>query len=136
MDGVPANRVKDKMTDLEQRKAELGSQLTETAYKGVLLHPRMAGHCREEIARLRELLASGGGSDALALMRQLIDHIVLTPVEDARGRESLSVDLHGQLAGILSLANKLRKPMDLSGPAIKSMKLVAGVGFEPTTFGL
>jgi site-specific DNA recombinase len=126
MDGVPASRVKDKMTDLERRKAELESQLTGTADNGVLLHPRMAGQYRQEIARLRDVLASGDGSDALALMRQLIDHIVLTPVEDERGRKSLSVDLHGHLAGILSLANKSRKPLELNDPAIKSMKLVAG----------
>jgi len=43
MDGVPASCVKDKMAELERRKAELESRLTGNADNAVLLHPRMAG---------------------------------------------------------------------------------------------
>jgi hypothetical protein len=69
-------------------------------------------------------------------MRELIDHVLLTPIEDETGRKSLSVDLHGHLAGILAMASNSRKPLVQTGPEIASIKLVAGVGFEPTTFGL
>ena len=52
------------------------------------------------------------------------------------GRTSLSIDLHGHLAGILSLATKAKRPLNESGLEIGYMKLVAGIGFEPTTFRL
>jgi hypothetical protein len=68
---------------------------------------------------------------------------VLSPV---KGEKDLSLDLYGDLAGILSIAakeksmpQKCKKPGkiasndNVSGP---SAKLVAGAGFEPTTFGL
>ena len=71
------------------------------------------------------------------VMRKLIDCIILTPVEEEEGaRKSLSIDLYGHLAGILSLANKAQKPLKLEGINVTSMKLVAGAGFEPATFGL
>ena len=51
--------------------------------------------------------------------------IVLTLVEEG-GRTSLSIDLHGHLAGILSLATKAKRPLNESGPELGCMKLVAG----------
>jgi hypothetical protein len=129
MEGVPAARVKDKMVELEVRKAELEMRLNGSAKSTVLLHPTMANHYREEIGRLREALSEGTGSDALSHMRQLIDHVLLTPIEDEKGHKSLSVDLHGHLAGILAMGIKSRKPLEQSGPEIASIKLVAGERF-------
>lgn len=34
-----------------------------------------------------------------------------TPIEDEHGRSTMSVDLHGHLAGILSLATRAKKPL-------------------------
>ncbi len=73
---------------------------------------------------------------AADLIRKLVDKIVLVPVTDDEGHKSLSIDLHGHLAGILSLATKAKRPLGESGLEIGYMKLVAGVGFEPTTFRL
>ena len=69
------------------------------------------------------------------MLRELIDFVFLTPVDDQRGQKVLPVD-HCRLAGILSMTNKSRKSLDLRGPLLESMKLVAGAGFEPATFGL
>ena len=52
------------------------------------------------------------------------------------GRKTVVIDLHGELAGILSLASNAEKPLDKSGSSVESIKMVAGVGFEPTTFRL
>jgi site-specific DNA recombinase len=101
MDGVPAARVKDKMAELEVRKADLEMQLGRAAKDIVLVHLRMANPYREESGRWRKASNQSTGSDALSHMRQLIDHVLLTPVEDETGRKSLSVDPHGTLAGIL-----------------------------------
>ncbi len=69
------------------------------------------------------------------LIRKLVEKIVVTPVEE-EGRTSLSIDLHGHLAGILSLATKAKRPLSESGPELGYMKLVAGARFELTTFRL
>ena len=46
----------------------------------------------------------------------------------------LDIDLHGDLAGILSLATA-KKGAD-QGPDLQQVKMVAGAGFEPATFRL
>jgi|HubBroStandDraft_6_1064221.scaffolds.fasta_scaffold2159740_1 site-specific DNA recombinase len=65
----------------------------------VLIHPKMANYCRDEVAKLGEVLESENArAETTRLFRKLIDHIVLTPVEGEEGRKSLSIDLHGHLA--------------------------------------
>jgi len=137
MDGVPAGRVKDKMADLETRKTALEARLTDGEDNPVLIHPNMAGYYRDQVARLREALSDEHArTRAAEVIRKLVDRIVLTLAEDEEGRNSLSIDLHGHLAGILSLATKARRPLNESGPDVASIKLVAGRGFEPLTFRL
>jgi site-specific DNA recombinase len=137
MDGVPASRVKDKMTDLENRKAETEARIKEASDNPVLLHPNMAHYYRDQIARLREALADEHAhAGAADIIRKLIDKVVLTPATDEEGRKSLTIDLHGHLAGILSLATKAKRPLGESGLEVRYTKLVAGAGFEPATFRL
>jgi hypothetical protein len=81
---------------------------------------------RDQVAQLREALSGNSHAEATELIRKLIDRIVLTPVEEEHGHKTLSIDLHGHLAGILSLASKARKPLSESGFPVESIKLVAG----------
>ena len=137
MDGVPASRVKDKMTDLENRKAETEARIREASDNPVLLHPNMAHYYRDQIAQLREALADERAQAGAAdIIRKLVDKVVLTPVADEDGRKSLTIDLQGHLAGILSLATKAKRPLGESGLPVTYTKLVAGTGFEPVTFRL
>ena len=86
-------------------------------------------------------------SEAHIHLRSLIEKIVLTPKPE---QKKLSIDLYGDLAGILSIASQ-ENPMNISAGEKKrlrqiatndnyssepSLELVAGAGFEPTTFGL
>jgi site-specific DNA recombinase len=75
------------------------------------------------------------------LIRKLVDKIVLTP-NDANG---LSIDLYGDLAGILKVSvgkilpgGKKRAASEGYSEAadLQQVKLVAGIGFEPMTFRL
>ena len=89
----------------------------------------------------------GHGAEAKQHVRALIEKIVLTPKED---REDLSIDLYGDLAGILKIAledtamkNMMLETRKLEKKAINdnclfepSIQMVAGTGFEPVTFGL
>ncbi|MGI9452801.1 MAG: recombinase family protein, partial [Geminicoccaceae bacterium] len=66
--------------------------------------------------------------------RTLIDRIELQPIK-IDGKKTLAIDLHGHLAGILALANKAKGGIG-EDVAEKCTAMVAGVGFEPTTFRL
>ena len=137
MDGVPGSQVKDKMAQLETRKAELQSQLDQAEEEmPVLIHPNMGGYYRDQVAGLREALTDENHRlDAVEIMRRLIDRIELMPIEH-EGRKAVAVNLHGHLAGILSLAAKTEKSLDDSDFSVESVAMVAGAGFEPATFRL
>jgi hypothetical protein len=129
MNGVPASRVKDKMTDLENRKAETEARIKEASDNPVPLHPNMANYYRDQIGALREALGDEQARvQAADLIRKLVDKIVLVPGTDDEGHTSLSIDLHGHLAGILSLATKAKRPLGESGLPVEYTKLVAGAG--------
>jgi site-specific DNA recombinase len=64
----------------------------------------------------------------------LVDRVLLTPEDD-----TLRIDLEGDIAHILALASNSKKPAALGDgfdDLAEQFKLVAGVGFEPTTFRL
>ena len=136
LDGVPGSRVKDRMAELEARKAELEALLADAVDEPVLLHPNMAEVYHRQISRLVDALNDDHErTEATEIIRGLIDRIVLTPKEE-EGRRSLSIDLEGALAGVLALATNGKKPLAGSGSSDAVITLVAGVGFEPTTFRL
>jgi site-specific DNA recombinase len=80
------------------------------------------------------------------ILRGLIEKVTLTP--DGRNGE-LSVDLHGDLAGILQISSNEKKISALEKnnrnetknekgrlDETALLKMVAGIGFEPMTFRL
>jgi site-specific DNA recombinase len=129
LDGAPARTVKDRMAHLEARKEVLEAQFAQGEDMKISVHPSMASTYRERVAHLREALAKEGcQTQAAEIMRTLIDKIVLTPV-CRDGKETLSITLQGDLAGILGLAAKAKVPLDESGPVVECTKLVAGARF-------
>jgi site-specific DNA recombinase len=134
-DGVPPAEVKDDLARISARGEELEALLEGTTEEQVLLHPTMATRYREQVANLAAVLNSEEHrAEAADLLRSLVDRIVIqTPNEKGR----LEIDLHGDLAGILTLAsNKKDGPLEASDPSVQQVKMVAGAGFEPTTFRL
>ena len=163
--GGHAERINAKMVQLEARKAELERALAEAEEPPPLLHPEMATFYRELVTALHVALGDDdyeGRTAAAERLRSLVDKIVLTPVDG-----KLAIDVHGDLAGILAIANEkaLRAENDDASQApsarekrsqfnlpkskgrplaraadaaelAKQVKLVAGAGFEPTTFRL
>ena len=101
----------------------------------------MSRHYRDQVGELIAALNDEARrSETTALIRTLVDRIVLRP-ENGQNGMRLAIDLEGDLAGILTLASKGKTP---SGQGVKSqlidsveeIKLVAGAGFEPATFRL
>jgi site-specific DNA recombinase len=136
LDGTPARTVKDRMMQLEARKEVLEAQLGQSKDVKVAVHPNMAGAYRERVAKLRTALAQEDSyAEAAELIRTLVDRIELAPVVQD-GRKTLSITLHGALAGILGLAAKAKGPLGESDPVVECTKVVAGAGFEPATFRL
>ena len=127
-DGVAVSQVKDKMLALDLRKGELELLIKQTDEPPALLHPNMAIHYRNEIARLHQVLNDDQHrQEAAEIIRTLVEKIVLQPVtEDAQN--SMSIELHGDLAGILSLSAQTQKPPQKGGDFEESTKLVAGAG--------
>jgi site-specific DNA recombinase len=69
--------------------------------------------------------------EAMELIRSLIEAVVLVPAEG-----SLKVEVRGELAAILAFGEGKKKPGRMDRDIAKQIKMVAGVGFEPTTFRL
>lgn len=156
MDGVPGHLLKDEAIELDRRKEELTALLDTSDEAPVLLHPAMGQRYKERIANLIGTLKDPEHRDESAqIIRKLIDRIVLTQNED---KSALTVDLIGDLAGILLVADKkatgmllnektalsdaqrgeIERAKELAGSYDTSGKvtMVAGAGFEPATFRL
>ena len=126
LDGVPAAAVREKMTELEARKEALRSRLAASEDSGIRLHPNMAEYYRTQIADLRAALTEAGSRmQAAEIIRKLVDRIELSSVV-RNGRKTLSANLYGRLAGILTIATKAKAPLDESARSDEGHKIGCG----------
>ena len=92
------------------------------------LHPAALELYASAVDDLRLALAGDGAApEAIALMRQLVDRIVIQPA--GAGRPP-GITLYGRLAELLA------KPVRVLGPFRSGGMMVAGEGLEPPTLGL
>ena len=133
MDGMPGAGFKDEMNAIVARKEELSRLIEDTPEEKVAIHPKMAHRYREEVNDLIRSLDDNPAHRGTAqeLLRRLVERVELVP--DAQGKR-LCVNLHGDLAGILTFATKKEHRDD--APEVRVFKLVAEEGFEPPTQGL
>lgn len=132
--GVPGGEVADAMKKIARRRGELEKILEKSDEVPVVIHPNMASHYRREVESLTASLKDENCRvEAAALLRSLVDKIVLTPNDT---NSALCIDLHGDLAGILSIAMDRQKPLAVNDLTIAAVKLVAEEGLEPPTRGL
>ncbi len=126
--GVPGAAVKYEMTALEARRVELLAQLEAAPPPMPRLHPNLAELYRRKVVNLAEALNEEHTRlEAAECLRELIEEIRLVPKNG-----KLQVELYGELAALLNLANEHPRS---KGTGVQ-ITLVAGVGFEPTTFRL
>ena len=130
-DGMFHPSMKEKMTALEATKAALTSRLRDAPDTApVLLHPGLAERYQTRVGNLTSALSdSRTQAEATSIIRGLLTEIRLVPVDGA-----LAIELVGELAGLLALGEAQND--DSRPKAAGSTVLVAGVGFEPTTFRL
>ncbi|EAQ25634.1 hypothetical protein ROS217_07740 [Roseovarius sp. 217] len=129
------------MAQLEARQKQLQADLAATPAKDTALriHPKMAETYH---VRIKQLFAPDGPGEAREAIRGLIEKIVVTPVPTGGKRMEPQLDLHGALAGILALSiggegKPGQQKTSCEQEVVQSIVfMVAGVGFEPTTFRL
>jgi site-specific DNA recombinase len=116
---------------LEARQEEIEAEIAEVPAPPVELHPNLADSYRKKVRDLRAALAAADDdsrAEAYRAIRELIDKVVINPTGPYKRPD---IDIHGKMAILLSASK------DGTIPEPKSMGvLVAGVGFEPTTFRL
>ena len=128
-EGLRTPGLKEKLEDLEARVTALDEALTAPAPSPVRLHPNLSDLYRRKVTELSATLADPGiRAQALEVVRGLIERVTVhTGAEGA-----VTLDLEGALTAMLSLA----QPEAGRALGEGSVKVVAGVGFEPTTFRL
>ncbi len=143
--GTPADRIKDRMGQLEARQKQLEAELSAAPPSNATLriHPKMADTYHTRIKTLIDRLAEpDSDSDAKEEIRSLIDKIVVTPVPTGGKRMAAQLQVHGALAGILSMSLAMKEVPEKQKTSCEQevmqsiVFMVAGVGFEPTTFRL
>ena len=135
-DGLRTEGIIGRISELEDHVKELkASQNQHVEPSPILIHPNLAEAYQCKLSEMTELLKDPAfASEAIPLIRELIDRLDLhhTP----KGWE---VVLHGQLVALFNLAltnTNNAHPVKDETCFERSMKVVAGVGFEPTTFRL
>ena len=127
--------MKAKMDALEARKATLASQLLSMPpQEPIILHPALAEAYGVKINALAASLnVDATRVEASELLRGLVTEVRLHPDEDAK--DGHLIELYEELSAILALSGpKTQNTHRFTGGV--SVSLVAGVGFEPTTFRL
>ena len=123
----------ERLVALEAKRADLEAALEKVAAPPVEMHPRAGDVYRRQVADLKGLLAAKGEDwreRTRTILRGLIEKIVVRP---AGPYAPVEFDVYGQLAGLLQLSGEALDP----APGVESrVAMVAGVGFEPTTFRL
>ena len=122
------------LEELEVQKRALTRELSlQTEEDKILLHPNFGELSARKIGDLKSLLQNEATKHhSTEIIRSLIEKIVVSPTGQ-RGKSE--VVLHGALASILAYASDIAQSGAVSS-GIGRLLLVAGVGFEPTTFRL
>ncbi|MDO9526175.1 MAG: recombinase family protein [Gemmobacter sp.] len=132
-DGLRTPGLKAKLEDLEARLASLDEALAAPAPSPIRLHPNLSELYRRKVAELAVTLSDPDiRTQALETIRGLIERVTVRILDD-----QITLELDGALSAMVGLAQggTAKSPL-CSGLDVGSVEVVAGVGFEPTTFRL
>jgi site-specific DNA recombinase len=129
-DGLRAPDLQRRLDELGARKKELETRLHAPAPSPVRLHPSLADLYRQKVTELHTALDYPElRTEALDLIRSLIERVEFYPAEDG-----FQIELVGEIANMVRVSaggQGLGSTVEVS-----SVKVVAGIGFEPMTFRL
>jgi site-specific DNA recombinase len=127
-DGGDLELLVPRLNELGSRRQELKSALSSAADRQIVaVRPHAADRYRQKVSEIHEALMKGDSAsvEAISLIRDLVAKIVVHPAPD---RTRLPLEIAGDLAVLMSESEHMPNGVP---PAV-----VAGVGFEPTTFRL
>jgi site-specific DNA recombinase len=133
-EGLRAPGLQKRLEEFELRRAQLEQEIASTSTPPVRLHPNLATVYRRKVERLQHVLSDLDIRDeAIQVLRGLIESVCITPSETG-----FDVEIVGEIAKMIELgmAEGKKKGPILDERTTRSVKVVAGVGFEPTTFRL
>ena len=152
MEGHPDRKwLGRQLAELETEEDRINAELAAGSDTSIVeLHPQAAERYTSKVAQIHEALTKGdsASSEAIVLLRELIDHIVVTPTERPAPVELRVV---GNLAALLvenTPETRVVASVVAGGRSMQNghlagsldrqvaVKLVAGIGFEPMTFRL
>ena len=139
-DGLRTPGLKSKILEMEAEVLTMKSDLDAAPSPAPILHPNLAELYRRQIKNLHEALnAQDSRTEAAEILRGIIERINVTPL----GRGSFEIDLTGDIVNMIEFAESgtqtekaASKEAAIPDVYRSSVKVVAGVGFEPTTFRL
>ena len=132
MENPRSKAVKDQLRELEDKRDEIEDALSNVEPPPVVeLHPNVGEIYRNKVQELRAGLDAADDdnrADAYRAIRELVEKIV---IHTSGAYQPVEIEIHGQLATLLRAPNErtIREPQSMG-------VMVAGVGFEPTTFRL
>ena len=132
-DGLRAPGLQQRLDELETRRSEIEQSLAATPASPVRLHPNLAQVYRRQVEQLQQALDDPEIRDeAVQILRGLIEHVSIGPVESG-----LEIEIVGEIAKMVELGlGAYEKQANLDSRLVRSVKVVAGTGFEPVTFRL
>jgi site-specific DNA recombinase len=119
----------DRLGALELERKDIERELAGLCESPIRLHPNAADMYRHKVADLKAALASADAENraaAFQAIRELVEAVLIHPTAPYRFVE---IEIKGRIAALL------QRPEEAAYPESKGA-LVAGVGFEPTTFRL
>ncbi len=126
-DGLRTPGLKAQLEEFEQQREELAAALAAARTPQPRLHPNLAELYRNTVADLHAALNEPAArTEAAEILRSLIEGVTVSCDEDGE-----CVELTGDIVKLIALPSG-RVPASFES----SVKVVAGVGFEPTTFRL
>ncbi|WP_454798767.1 recombinase family protein [Novosphingobium lindaniclasticum] len=137
-DGESTRGLIDKLLALEAQEDAIRARMSEAPHVTPDIHPNIAEFYRKKVERLAEALQHPSERDeAACAIRGLIERVILFP---GAKRGEMTATLHGEFGAIMEWASQHETAgmAFISGSLAPplSVSVVAGVGFEPTTFRL
>jgi site-specific DNA recombinase len=122
IDGADAIAISSMLKELEAEKARLTNMLGEAPEQLPALHPNIAMLYRTRVEALGAVLRDPDrGREAVDIIRSLIKEVRPVPADG-----ELTIELRGELAGILALAGNAKQPLASGPDRALQIKMVAG----------
>lgn len=122
LDGADAKPINAKLKELEAKEVQLTDTLSAAPEDRPLLHPNLAAVYRARVETLEAALRDPDhGREAFEIVRSLVQEVRILPADN-----ELTIELRGELAGILALADVTKRCT--RGPEERALqiKMVAG----------